>query len=147
MKKLDKTIKLLLLSLFFITPFLTVMSIQLPGFSLGNVSVISLVKEVIMSLIIFLIFISMMLNKKNKIDKFSCLIICYIIYGVLHICISTVKFKYGIDKFRLVYMYPITFISIYLYILNNRQIDLINEYVKGIKKIFNFQLIIILFFS
>lgn len=147
MKKLDKTIKLLLLSLFFITPFLTVMSIQLPGFSLGNVSVISLVKEVIMSLIIFLIFISMMLNKKNKIDKFSCLIICYIIYGVLHICISTVKFKYGIDKFRLVYMYPITFISIYLYILNNRQSDLINEYVKGIKKIFNFQLIIILFFS
>ena len=103
---------------------------------IGDVSFINVLKDIFLILICLLIIYKLIKKRNISIDNFSVLIISFVIYGGMHIFISNVTPIRGINKFRTVFLYPIVFTSICLYVINFEKYKILHEYIKGIKKFF-----------
>ncbi|MDB2084885.1 MAG: O-antigen ligase family protein [Clostridium paraputrificum] len=144
MNKVDKIVICILQIIFFITPFSMVISLQLPVLQIGDVSFINVLKDIFLILICLLIIYKLIKKRKLSIDNFSMLIISFVIYGVMHIFISNVTPIRSINKFRTVFLYPIVFTFICLYVINFKKYKILHEYIEGIKKIFFIQIMILI---
>jgi len=116
MKKNNKIVRLLWL-IVILLPFVTVLSIHIP-LNLGSFNIVLIIKELFVIIIIILSMSIIFRRKHVKLSMKEVYMLFFIIYGVLHIVISNIIFQIGfieaIDKFRVVYLYPIMFLSLYL---------------------------------
>ncbi len=116
--------------------FIPILDIRMPRIGIG------IVKDLLTLIILIISSFQIAKNKKIYITKGSIIILVYAIYGFAHIFISKLSISIGLDKFRLMYLYPITFTIL---IMSNYKISL--KFFENIKKIIIIQGIIIIFIA
>ena len=124
-----------------ILPFLPILSIQIP-INIAGYSLIGFSREIICIFLIIISLLNLIKKRKIKLDIYTIIIGIYILYGIFHIFISRIGLGLGIDKFRLMYLYPITFICVYM---SGYKVD--KEFLYKLRKVILAQFIIMSCFA
>lgn len=128
----------LFLFLFFIQPFVPVISSYVGG------PIISGLKDTIVIILIMAIAFAISIKKDIKLKRFDIFLIVYIMYGFCHVFIALTDLQVAIDKFRLVFLYPILSLLLIIY-LRNISVKKINKDL--VVNLFIFQGVVVLIFS
>lgn len=134
------------LFLFIILPFMSVLSILFPIYNIMGSPLMGLLKEFVIGISILAMIYSFIKSRRIKFEKEYLFLLLFMIYGVFHIS-TRVNLIQAIDKFRLIYLYPIYFLSLLYFIRNEKYKFNIKSIKYKMENIFFIQIIIMIVFA